>query len=134
MFLFQQHFCVGDQARLEDQVLWWRRLTMVSWYLPTMRPRRFRGTGGLYLLILLLQYNRAQDIFSGGNSIGNIVNCKFLGKTSKKNCIKSENGTIGGEGGQKNYWIFIIYKWWKKWKGESQSNISLLHRTQLWLI
>ena len=40
-----------------------------------------------------------------------------------------------GGGGQKNYWIFIIYKWWKTWKGRgSQSNISLLHRTQLWLV
>ena len=36
--------------------------------------------------------------------------------------------------GQKNYWIFIIYKWWKTWKGGSQSNILLLHRTQIWLI
>ena len=41
------------------------------------------------------------DIDSSFDTI--TITVSMLGKTSKKNCIKSENSTIGGEGDQKNY-------------------------------
>ena len=55
-----------------------------------------------------------------------------LGKTSKKkNCIKSENGTIGGEGVRKIIEFSSFTNDEKHRRGWSQSFISLLHRTQL---
>ena len=55
-----------------------------------------------------------------------------LGKTSqKKNCIKSENGTIGGEGVRNIIEFSSFTNDEKHGGGGSQSNISLLHRTQL---
>ena len=49
----------------------------------------------------------------------------------KKNCIKSENGTIGGEGVRKIIEFSSFTNDEKHGRGGSQSNISLLHRTQL---
>ena len=49
----------------------------------------------------------------------------------KKNFLKSENGTIGGEGVRKIIEFSLFTNDEKHGRGGSQSNISLLHRTQL---
>ena len=49
----------------------------------------------------------------------------------KKNCIKSENGTIGGEGVRRIIEFSSFTNDEKHGRGGGgQSNISLLHRTQ----
>ena len=49
----------------------------------------------------------------------------------KKNCRFGENGTIGGEGVRKIIEFSSFTNDEKHGRGGSQSNISLLHRTQL---
>ena len=49
----------------------------------------------------------------------------------KKNCIKSENDTIGGEGVRKIIEFSSFTNDEKHGGGRSKSNILLLHRTQI---
>ena len=53
------------------------------------------------------------------------------GRHPKKNCRFGENGTIGGEGVRKIIEFSSFTNDEKHGRGGSQSNISLLHRTQL---
>ena len=52
-------------------------------------------------------------------------------KDIKKNGIKSENGTIGGRGSEKLLDFHHLQMMKNMEEGGSQSNISLLHKTQL---
>ena len=54
----------------------------------------------------------------------------YKGRHQKKNCRKSENSTIGGEGVRKIIEFSSFTNDEKHGRGGSQSNISLLHRTQ----
>ena len=56
----------------------------------------------------------------------------YKGRHQKKNCRFGENGTIGGEGVRKIIEFSSFTNDEKHGRGRgSQSNISLLHRTQL---
>ena len=48
--------------------------------------------------------------------ISEIIKYLNKGRHQKKTADLVKMALLGG-GGQKNYWIFIIYKWWKTWKG-----------------